>query len=97
METFLRQSLRDVGVVITGLPQGVNPRHQFVVTLDIRLPPAFAAAYAGPRFGIAGTRRLAGLYGRPLVGTCPLYTSDAADALLRVDLGGRRLIQKQKH
>ena len=28
--------------------------------LDIRLPPAFAAAYPGPRFGIAGTRRLAG-------------------------------------
>ncbi|WP_395674947.1 ribulose-bisphosphate carboxylase large subunit family protein [Inquilinus sp.] len=37
--------------------------------LDIRLPPAFAAAYAGPRFGIAGTRRLAGVEGRPLIGT----------------------------
>lgn len=37
--------------------------------LDIRLPLAFAAAYPGPRFGIAGTRRLAGVEGRPLVGT----------------------------
>lgn len=37
--------------------------------LDIRLPDAFAQAYAGPRFGIAGTRRLAGVHGRPLIGT----------------------------
>ncbi|KGM34707.1 ribulose-bisphosphate carboxylase large subunit family protein [Inquilinus limosus] len=37
--------------------------------LDLRLPPAFAASYAGPRFGIAGTRRLAGVEGRPLIGT----------------------------
>jgi ribulose-bisphosphate carboxylase large chain len=37
--------------------------------LDIRLPPAFAEAYAGPRFGIAGTRRLAGVTGRPIIGT----------------------------
>ncbi|HYI88321.1 MAG TPA: ribulose-bisphosphate carboxylase large subunit family protein [Beijerinckiaceae bacterium] len=37
--------------------------------LDIRMPPAFAAAYPGPRFGIAGTRRLAGVEGRPLIGT----------------------------
>ena len=29
------------------------------------MPPAFAAAYPGPRFGIAGTRRLAGVEGRP--------------------------------
>lgn len=37
--------------------------------LDIRLPAAFAAAYPGPRFGIAGTRRLSGVEGRPLIGT----------------------------
>jgi ribulose-bisphosphate carboxylase large chain len=37
--------------------------------LDIRLPAAFAAAYAGPRFGIEGTRRLADVHGRPLIGT----------------------------
>jgi ribulose-bisphosphate carboxylase large chain len=37
--------------------------------LDIRLPPAFGAAYAGPRFGIEGTRRLTAVHGRPLIGT----------------------------
>lgn len=37
--------------------------------LDIRMPPAFADAYPGPRFGIEGTRRLAGVQGRPLIGT----------------------------
>lgn len=37
--------------------------------LDLRLPNEFATAYPGPRFGIAGTRRLAGVDGRPLIGT----------------------------
>lgn len=37
--------------------------------LDLRLPAAFADAYPGPRFGIEGTRRLAGVEGRPLIGT----------------------------
>ncbi len=30
------------------------------------------------------------------VGTCLLYTSDAADDLIGVDLGGRRIIKKKK-
>ncbi len=37
--------------------------------VDLRLPAAFAQAYPGPRFGIEGTRRLAGVHGRPLIGT----------------------------
>jgi ribulose-bisphosphate carboxylase large chain len=37
--------------------------------LDIRLPQAFADAYPGPRFGIAGTREMASVQGRPLIGT----------------------------
>lgn len=37
--------------------------------LDLVLPQAFARAYPGPQFGIEGTRRLAGVHGRPLVGT----------------------------
>lgn len=37
--------------------------------LDIRLPSAFAAAYRGPQFGIAGTRRLAGVEKRAMIGT----------------------------
>ena len=32
----------------------------------------------------------------PLFGSCLLYTSDAADDLLCVDLGGRRIIKKKK-
>src|SRR5665811_1857938 len=31
------------------------------------------------------------------VSTCLLYTSDAADDLTRVDLGGRRIIKKKKN
>ena len=31
--------------------------------LDVRLPHTFAEAYDGPKFGIAGTRRLAGVEG----------------------------------
>ncbi|MEM8730417.1 MAG: ribulose-bisphosphate carboxylase large subunit family protein [Pseudomonadota bacterium] len=37
--------------------------------LDIRLPSAFATRYTGPKFGIEGTRRLAGVHERPLIGT----------------------------
>src|SRR6056300_73351 len=37
--------------------------------LDIRLPEAFGAAYPGPKFGIAGTRRLSGVESGPLIGT----------------------------
>ena len=32
------------------------------------------------------------LHFRTMIGTCLLYTSDAADDSLRVDLGGRRII-----
>ena len=56
---------------------------------DIRLPAAFAAAYAGPRFGVAGTRRLAGVAQGPLIGTIikpsvgfgPGQTADLVDTL----------------
>lgn len=36
---------------------------------DVRLPPEFAAAGPGPRFGPEGTRRLAGVARGPLIGT----------------------------
>lgn len=36
---------------------------------DLRLPPSFAAAGPGPRFGPGGTRRLAGVERGPLIGT----------------------------
>lgn len=37
--------------------------------LDLEFPAAFAGRYEGPRFGVEGTRRLAGVAGRPLIGT----------------------------
>ncbi len=37
--------------------------------LDLRVPEAFARACPGPAFGVAGTRRLAGVMQGPLVGT----------------------------
>ena len=37
--------------------------------MDMDLPRPFADAYSGPQFGIDGTRRLTGVYGRPLIGT----------------------------
>lgn len=36
---------------------------------DLELPPAFAERYPGPAFGIDGTRKLAQVSGRPLIGT----------------------------
>jgi ribulose-bisphosphate carboxylase large chain len=37
--------------------------------LDVTLPPEFRDRYQGPQFGVAGTRRLSGVHGRPLIGT----------------------------
>ena len=37
--------------------------------IDLDLPEAFRDAYLGPQFGVAGTRRLTGVEGRPLIGT----------------------------
>lgn len=37
--------------------------------MDVTLPPVFLEAYQGPQFGVEGTRKLTGVYGRPLIGT----------------------------
>jgi len=37
--------------------------------LDLKLPPVFLDRYQGPQFGVAGTRKLAGVYDRPIIGT----------------------------
>lgn len=67
--------------------------HQFsgLRILDIELPPAFAARYPGPQFGIEGTRRLSGVASGPLIGTIikpsvglsPEATAEMVDALCR--------------
>jgi ribulose-bisphosphate carboxylase large chain len=43
--------------------------HSGCKLLDLDLPEAFAARYPGPQFGIDGTRRLAGVHDRPIIGT----------------------------
>lgn len=43
--------------------------HSGVRLMDVHLPPEFRARYPGPQFGVEGTRQLAGVYGRPIVGT----------------------------
>lgn len=37
--------------------------------LDLELPPAFAQHFRGPKFGVTGTRQLASVQDRPLIGT----------------------------
>ncbi len=37
--------------------------------MDVRLPTEFSEHYHGPKFGMSGTRALAGVEGRPLIGT----------------------------
>ncbi|MAT73320.1 MAG: ribulose 1,5-bisphosphate carboxylase [Planctomycetaceae bacterium] len=37
--------------------------------VDVDFPASFAEHFAGPRFGVAGTRRLTGVSERPLIGT----------------------------
>jgi ribulose-bisphosphate carboxylase large chain len=37
--------------------------------IDLQLPEAFAEKYQGPQFGVAGTRKLTGVEGRPIIGT----------------------------
>ena len=37
--------------------------------MDLELPPSYAKAFTGPKFGIEGCRKLTGVYNRPLIGT----------------------------
>jgi ribulose-bisphosphate carboxylase large chain len=37
--------------------------------LDVQFPPSYLTRYAGPQFGVQGTRKLTGVYERPLIGT----------------------------
>ena len=62
--------------------------------LDIDLPDDYAARFAGPRFGIEGTQRLAGVSGRPMIGTIikpsiglsPAQTAEIVEALCAADI-----------
>ncbi len=62
--------------------------------IDLELPEAFAGKYQGPQFGIAGTRRLSGVEGRPIIGTIvkpsvglsPEQTAELVRTLIEADL-----------
>lgn len=43
--------------------------HSGLRLLDIDIPAPFAEVYPAPQFGIEGTRRLTGVYDRPIIGT----------------------------
>jgi ribulose-bisphosphate carboxylase large chain len=62
--------------------------------LDLELLPEHAARFAGPQFGIEGTRRKAGVHGRPLIGSIikpsigltPDDTAQLVDTLCAADI-----------
>lgn len=62
--------------------------------IDLELPRPFADKYPGPQFGVAGTRRLAGVEGRPIIGTIikpsvglsPEQTAELVKALIEAGL-----------
>jgi len=62
--------------------------------LDIDMPESYAKLFPGPRFGIPGTRELAGVQGRPLIGTIikpsiglsPQQTAEMVDSLCAADI-----------
>lgn len=68
-------SIENIGfnlpVLISTLQGNLYELKQFtgLKLVDIDLPPSFAAHYKGPAFGIAGCRKLANVYKRPLIGT----------------------------
>lgn len=74
-EVKLSWPLRNIGLslpnLMTTLAGNLFELAQFsgVRLLDFEAPRAFADAFAGPQFGIEGTRRLSGVHGRPLIGT----------------------------
>lgn len=55
--------------------------------LDVTLPTAFLDRYQGPQFGVEGTRRACGVFGRPVIGTIVKpsvgLTPDATAGLVR--------------
>lgn len=62
--------------------------------LDFDMSPEYANQFAGPAFGVAGTRRLAGVQGRPIIGTIikpsigltPEQTAELVDRLCAADI-----------
>ena len=58
-------------VLLSTIAGGVYDLSVFsgIKLLDIELPEQYAAVYPGPQFGIEGTRKLTGVYDRPIIGS----------------------------
>jgi ribulose-bisphosphate carboxylase large chain len=62
--------------------------------IDVDLPASFCELFQGPGFGIAGTRRLTGVQGRPMIGTIikpsigmsPTQTAELVRQLVDADI-----------
>ena len=61
----------DLAAVMTIAIGGVYSIKGFtgIRVVDMKLPVAFGKAWPGPQFGVAGSRRLTGVAGRPIIGT----------------------------
>lgn len=61
----------DLAALMTIAISGVYAIKGFsgIRVIDLKLPDAFRRAYPGPQFGIAGSQRLTGVSGRPIIGT----------------------------
>ena len=69
--------------------------------MDIELPEVFRDRYPGPQFGIMGTRKLTGVWDRPIIGTIikpSVGLSPRADSRdgARVGAGGYRFHQRRR-
>lgn len=66
--------------------------------LDIDMPSDYAKRFSGPKFGIQGTRLMAGVHGRPMIGTIikpsiglsPQQTAEIVDSLSAADIAPDR-------
>jgi ribulose-bisphosphate carboxylase large chain len=66
--------------------------------LDLDLPESFTSRYPGPKFGIAGTRKLTGVYDRPILGTIikpsiGLSTEQLSELVKKLALAGMDFIK----
>ena len=85
--------LAALATIAIGGPSAIRGLSGFRVT-GLRLPPAFAAAHPGPQFGVAGTRALTGVRGRPVIGSIvkpalglrPPETAALVSALVAADV-----------
>jgi len=99
-EAVISWSIENFGynlpAIISAVAGGCYEYAQFsgLRLLDIEFPPSFASRFRGPAFGVEGCRRLAGVDGRPLIGTiikpntglAPGQTAALVDALAGAEI-----------